>query len=133
MVEMRPLFTENRALGEQLLQVASKVKKKEAEPAAVAATVAGAVVKQAAEVATLAAAVHPGDAQLAAAHGELVAAWKHRADAYSSAVAAWNAKDTAAFDKAVKAVGEASDEEAQAAEHLERVLEPAGVAVDIYP
>lgn len=133
MVDMRPLFSENRALGEQLLQVASKVKKGEAEPAAVAATVAGAVVKQSADVATKAAAVHPGDAQLATAHAELVAAWRHRADAYASASAAWDAKDTAAFDKAVKAVGEASDEEAQAAEHLERVLEPAGVAVDIYP
>lgn len=133
LVEMRPLFTENRALGEQLLQVASKVKKNEAEPAAVAAIVAGAVVKQTGELATKAAAVRPGDTQLATAHGELVAAWKHRAEAYSGAAAAWNAKDTAAFDKAVKAVGAASDEEAQAAEHLERVLEPAGVTVDIYP
>ena len=35
--EMKPLFEENRALGEQFLQLASKVKKNEVDPAAVAA------------------------------------------------------------------------------------------------
>jgi hypothetical protein len=133
MVEMRPLFTQNRALGEQLLQVASKVKKNEAEPATVAETVSGAVLKAAGEMATKAEAVHPADPQLAAAHTELVKAWKHRAEAYSTVSTAFAAKDTAGFDKAVAAVGAASDEEALAAEHLEKVLEPSGVAVDIYP
>ncbi len=131
--EMQPLFAQNRALGEQFLQVASKVKKNEADATAVAGVVSDSAAGEAAAMATGAAQVHPVEAELAGAHGELVAAWKHRADAYTAVSTAWKAKDTAAFDKAVADAGKASDEEAAAADHLERLLEPAGVNVDVYP
>lgn len=131
--EMKPLFAENRALGEQFLQVASKVKKNEVDATAVAAVVSDSAVAAANGMASRAAGVHPADSQLVSAHGELVSAWKHRAEAYSSVSTAWKAKDTVAFDKAVEDAGKASDEEAAAAEHLSRVLLPAGVSIDLYP
>ena len=130
---MKPLFEENRALGEQFLQLASKVKKNEVDPAAVAAAVSDAAVVKAADMARRAAGVHPTDSQIAGAHGELVMAWKHRAEAYTAVSTAWKANDTAAFDKAVLDAGKASDEEASAAEHLSDVLVPLGVPVDLYP
>lgn len=131
--DMKPLFAENRALGEQFLQVASKVKKNEVDATAVAAVVSDSAVAAANGMATRAASVHPADSQLVTAHGELITAWKHRAEAYTAVSAAWKAKDTVAFDKAVGAAGKASEEEAAAAEHLSRILLPAGVSIDLYP
>lgn len=131
--EMQPLFSQNRALGEQFLQVASKVKKNESDAKAVAAVVSDPVLAAASAMAASAAQVHPMDSQLAGAHGELVAAWKHRSEAYSAVATAWKAQDRAAFDAAVAAAGKAADEEAAAADHLDRVLGPAGVHVDLYP
>ncbi|MSP54660.1 MAG: hypothetical protein EXR69_03510 [Myxococcales bacterium] len=131
--EMTPLFAQNRALGEQLLQLASKVKKKEADAKAVAAVVSEPALSAAAAIAAGAAQVHPLNVHVAGAHAELVTAWKHRSEAYSAVVTAWKAQDREAFDKAVTGAGMALDEEAAAADHLERLLGPAGVHVDVYP
>lgn len=131
--EMQPLFVKNRALGEQFLQVASKVKKNEADATTVANLISPSAVSAAAGLADGAAGVHPTDSQIAAAHSELVAAWRHRADAYSAVANAWKAQDTAAFDKAVHDAGVASDEESAAADHLDKVLAPVGVSIDLYP
>lgn len=130
--EMAPLFQANRALGEQYLQVASKVKKNEATPQEVA-TVSDSTAAAAATLATKATGVHPTEPQLALPHAELSAAWKHRAEAYAAVAAAWKAQDLVAFDKAVASADKAADEESIAADHLDNVLLPAGVRVDLYP
>lgn len=131
--EMQPLFVQNRALGESMLQLASTIKRGAADPAELAAQVSGTALHTAQDVARQAEQVHPADASLTQGHARLVAAWKHRAEAYAAVSAAWTAHDTAAFDRAVADAARAATEESAAADALAAALEPAGVQLDIYP
>jgi hypothetical protein len=131
--QMKPVFMQNRALGEQFLQIASNVKRNEADAASVAGTVSTTTLHAAEAVAAQAAKVQPADPQLGSGHAALVSAWKHRADAYGAASKAWTAGDLAAFDLAVLEVRKSAQEEAAAADQLAATLGPAGVKIDLYP
>jgi hypothetical protein len=131
--QMKPMFMQNRALGEQFLQMASNVKRNEADAASVASTVSTTTLSAAETVATQAAKVRPADPQIASGHAALVSAWRHRADAYAAASKAWTAQDITAFDSAVVEVRKAAQEEAAAADQLAATLGPSGVQIDLYP
>jgi len=131
--QMKPVFMQNRALGEQLLQIASNVKRNEADAASVAGTVSTTTLRAAEAVAVQASKVQPSDSRITSSHVALVAAWKHRAEAYAAASTAWTAGDVAAFDRAVIEVRKSASEEAAAADQLDATLSPAGVHIDLYP
>lgn len=131
--QMQPLLVQNRAVGEQFLQLASKIKKGEADGALVAAQLQSGVIGPAKTMSVEVSAVRPQNSVLVTPHGQLSSAWRDRAEAYASIAAAYTARDTAAFDKAVLAAAAAADAEAQAADRLNAELLGTGIQIDFYP
>lgn len=131
--QMQPLVTQNRALGEQFLTLASKIKKGEVDAPTVSAELQKSVVPAAKAVAEQVTLVRPQNSVLITPHAELADAWSDRARAYQAATQAWANGDLAGFDKAVKAAGEAAEHEAQAADRINAELHGTGVQVDLYP
>lgn len=99
---MQPVFADNMVLTRQFVEVATEVKKGEAQPRAIAGRFEQTLIPGAVALRDRVMAVQPESAELAAIHRSLAEAWTGRVDAWSGLHAAWGSTDLDAFDAAVK-------------------------------
>ncbi len=100
--QMQPIFAQNMELTREFVDVATEVKKGEAQPADIARRFEEQLVPQATALRDAVSTIHPDDETLAATHAGLASAWTGRVEVYAELHRAWGAGDLAAFDAATR-------------------------------
>jgi hypothetical protein len=130
---MQPLLGRNLVLAQAFLDVASKVKKGEADAPRIAERFATELTPTAEALRVEVSAIDPATPQLGDAHAVVVQAWTDRASAYDAMSQAWARNDLAGFDAARKKNLQAKLDEERYFQSVNALSAPYGLELDQYP
>lgn len=130
---MAPVLQRNSALGQEFLDLASKVKQGQLDAAATAARFEQNAVPAAKDLALQVAEITPRSAPLQESHARLVKAWASRAESYAAMTTALKSGDRSGFEAAqARTLQVRLDEEAWLAA-VNAATTPHGVTLQLYP
>ena len=131
--QMDALFSENKAITRELINVALGLKKKELETHEVAHRFEDRVVPRAIELARKVDDIQPGTEALMQVHAGIERAWQIRAEAYTQAAKAWKDGELQAFTRAQHDNQAVSAAEERYIEAINTVLAEYQLSLDPYP